>query len=73
MSIFDSDMSKAIQKHVIQRDLESIRIIDNDSIAELQGNDVVKSVLTKNGVKIETDMVLLSIGVTPNVELEYSN
>lgn len=47
MSIFDSDMSKAIQKHVIQRDLESIRIIDNDSIAELQGNDVVKSVLTK--------------------------
>lgn len=72
MSIFDSDMSKAIQKHVIQRDLESIRIIDNDSIAELQGNDVVKSVLTKNGVKIETDMVLLSIGVTPNVELAKS-
>lgn len=72
MSIFDSDMSKAIQKHVIQRDLESIRIIDNDSIAELQGNDVVKSILTKNGVKIETDMVLLSIGVIPNVELAKS-
>ena len=72
MSIFDPDMSKAIQKHVIQRDLENIRIIDNDTIAEIQGDDVVKSVITKNGVKIDTDLVLLSIGVKPNVELATS-
>lgn len=72
MSIFDPDMSEAIQKHVIQRDLENIRIIDNDTIAEIQGDDVVKSVITKNGVKIDTDLVLLSIGVKPNVELAAS-
>lgn len=72
MSIFDPDMSEAIQKHVIQRDLENIRIIDNDTIAEIQGDNTVKTVITKNGVKIDTDLVLLSIGVKPNVELAKS-
>lgn len=72
MSIFDPDMSEAIQKHVIQRDLENIRIIDNDTIAEIQGDVTVKSVVTKNGEKIDADLVLLSIGVKPNVELASS-
>lgn len=72
MSIFDEDMSEAIQKHVIQRDLENIRIIDNDTIAEIQGDDKVKTIVTKNGTKIDTDLLLLSIGVRPNIELASS-
>lgn len=72
MSIFDTDMSESIQKHVIQRDLESIRIIDNDTIAEIQGNEAVKTVITKSGTKLNTDLLLLSIGVKPNVELASS-
>ncbi len=72
MSIFDPDISSLIQKHVIQRDLENIRIIDNDTIEEIQGDSVVKRVITKNDINIDTDLVLLSIGVKPNVELASS-
>lgn len=69
MSVFDEDMSELIQKYIMQKDLEHVKIITNDTINRFEGTDTVKKVFTKNGLEINTDLVLIATGVTPNVEL----
>ncbi len=69
MSIFDDDMSEIVQKYIMQKDLEHVKIITNDTIDKFIGLDKVKKVITKNGLEIDTDLVLIATGVTPNVEL----
>lgn len=68
MSGFDDDMASIIQKYVIQKNLEQVKIINNDSIAVIEGENKVQRVITKKGQKIETDMVIISAGIRPNVE-----
>ena len=69
MSVFDEDMAEIIQKYVIQKNLEQVKIINNNNIATIDGKDSVESVKTINNRKIETDLVLLSAGIRPNVQL----
>ncbi len=69
MSLFDEDMAQLIQKFVLQRNLEQVKIINNDTIIAFEGDEYVKKAITKQGKKIETDFVVLSVGVRPNVEL----
>lgn len=69
MSIFDKDMANVIQKYVIQKNLEQVRIINNETISSIIGNENVEKIITSSGKEIETDMVILSIGVKPNVQI----
>lgn len=69
MSLFDDDMADLIQKYVLQRNLEQVKVVNNDTIIAFEGDKFVKKAITKSGKEIETDFVVLSIGVTPNVEL----
>lgn len=69
MSVFDDDISDLIKNHVLERDGKNIEIITSDAAVELIGEDEVKTVITKNGKRIDTDFVILAAGVKPNVEL----
>lgn len=46
-----------------------IKIICNDSVASILGDDRVKSVRLTNGSEIKADVVIASIGVSPNTKL----
>lgn len=69
MPIFDDDLAEIIQKFVIQKHLEQVRIINNATISSIEGNGKVEKIITSTGKEIETDMVVLSVGVRPNVQL----
>ncbi len=68
MPIFDNDLSEIIQKYVIQKHLEQVKIINNATISRIDGKNKVQKVITTDGKEIETDMVVLSVGVRPNVQ-----
>lgn len=72
MSLFDEDMAELIQKYILQRNLEQVKIINNDTITNFEGDEYIEKVITKQGKEIKTDFVVLSVGVTPNVELAKS-
>lgn len=69
MSVFDDEISDLIKNHIIEKDGKNIEIITSDAAVEFIGEDVVKTVVTKNGIRIDTDFVILAAGVRPNVEL----
>lgn len=46
-----------------------VDIILGDSVIDIQGEKTVEKVLTKNGREIDADIVLLSTGIKPNIEL----
>ena len=69
MSLFDEDMAELIQKYVLQRNLEQVKIVNNDTITAFAGDKYVQKAITKQGKEIETDFVVLCVGVRPNVEL----
>lgn len=69
MPVFDEDLSEIIQKYVIQKNLEQVRIINNETIVSIEGDKKVQKIITSSGKEIKTDMVVLSVGVRPNVEI----
>lgn len=69
MSVFDRDLANIIQKYVIQKNLEQVRIINNDTISHIKGKEKVEKIITENGKEIKTDMVVLSAGIKPNIQI----
>ena len=69
LNTFDLDMTSNIQKYLIEE--KNINIITNESLKKLIGDnkDSVKQVETSEGKLIDTDMVILALGVRPNIEL----
>lgn len=69
LNTFDLDMSSHIQKYLTEE--KNIKILTNDSLKRLVGNNEshVKKVETSEGKLIDADMVILALGVRPNVEL----
>ena len=66
LPLIANDMSKIIQKHLLDKGVE---LILDDGVDKFVGNDKVNKVITESGKKINTDLVLMSIGVKPNVSL----
>lgn len=46
-----------------------VRFIFDDGIVAIEGDDVVRSVTTRSGERLDADLVLVAAGVVPNVEL----
>ena len=63
---FDADMAQIVEDHLQDKGVE---VITNDGVAEFKGQNKVEKIITASGQELETDFVLLSIGVKPNVEL----
>lgn len=59
-----------IEAHVVHRTLTDlgIEIITNDDVARVEGGTAVTAVVLQSGRRIETDIIGLGIGLSPNVE-----
>lgn len=64
MPPLDADMAKIVANHLVHN---GVNLMLSTGFAGVSNNG--KTVLTNTGKEIETDMVLLSIGVRPNTEL----
>lgn len=62
----DSDMAVHVEKYLKGK---NINMILGDSVVELKGEPLVKQVVLQSGKVINSDFVIMSIGVKPNVEL----
>ncbi|CAD7766814.1 MAG: Coenzyme A disulfide reductase [Candidatus Argoarchaeum ethanivorans] len=62
----DIDISSELEKHFIQN---GVSIRSKEVVTKITGEQSVEAVELSSGDKIETDMVVLSIGVHPRIEL----
>jgi len=62
----DVDMSSELEKHYEEK---GVVIRSREVIRKVVGEKAVEAVELSSGDKIETDMVILSVGVRPNIEL----
>ena len=63
---FDDEFCIEAEKVLTDR---GIKIVANDSIAEIIGDSKVKAVRLSSGSEIKADVVIVSIGVSPNTKL----
>ena len=63
---FDADMVQIVEEHLSDK---GVKVVTGDGVAKFKGEEEVEKVVTASGKEIKTDLVLLSIGVKPNVEL----
>ncbi len=65
MTIVDPEMAAHVEKHF---EAHGVKILTSTKVMSFEGTDKVQMVVTDKG-KIASDMVVMSIGVRPNVEL----
>lgn len=65
LGVFDIEMARMLEKHIID---SGIRLITKDAVDKFEGMNNIEVVL-KSGKKIQTDMVILAIGVRPENKL----
>ena len=63
---FDDEFCIEAEKVLTDR---GIKIVGNDTVAAILGDDKVKSVRLTSGSEIKADVVIVSIGVAPNTKL----
>lgn len=66
LSMLDRDMSLMVSRHMAS---QGVKIIMETEVTALEGTDAVSGVAVKDGTTYPADMVILAIGVQPNVEL----
>ena len=69
LSMFDEDISSLIQQHILENSNNLVKIINEDTVTELIGDEYVKDVITSKGYGFETDMVVVAAGVRPVTDL----
>ncbi len=71
MNVYDDDMAELIQKHILEKDGDKVKIFNSQKVEQFIGdeNGFVKKVLTSEQEEIDTDFVIICAGVIPNTEL----
>ncbi|QUE87332.1 FAD-dependent oxidoreductase [Exiguobacterium alkaliphilum] len=69
MPPLDKDMACRVEDHLEKNGIE---LLLGETVTELVGDGHVERVVTESGKTIETDLVILSVGVRPNTELAKS-
>lgn len=69
LPIFDPEISDIIKNEIIKMSNGKVRIITNDAVVSFLGEDKVEKVVTSKGEVIDTDFVVIAVGVTPNTEI----
>lgn len=63
-------LSPEMAQHLQQmHEANGVRFIFDDGIAAIEGDEAVTAVMTQSGQRIKADLVLVAVGVVPNVEL----
>jgi NADPH-dependent 2,4-dienoyl-CoA reductase/sulfur reductase-like enzyme/rhodanese-related sulfurtransferase len=65
LRILDPDMARLVERHM---ESHGVKVLTGTKVEAIEGNGAVRSVLTSAG-RIAADMVVLAIGVRPNVTL----
>jgi Uncharacterized NAD(FAD)-dependent dehydrogenases len=73
MPAMDGDMSVYIEKHLKEKGVDfilgdSVTAIVNDK-NELSKDEIANKIILKSGREIEMDMVIMAVGIRPNVDL----
>ena len=66
MPTLDSEMSEELEKYL--RD-QKVTIITGDSATMFEGSPLVNKVILKSGRMLETDFVIMAVGIKPNISL----
>lgn len=66
LSVYDEDIALLVAQHMASR---GVKVVTNARAVELEGDEEVRSVVLADGQRYPADMVILAIGVRPNVEL----
>jgi len=66
MPAMDKDMALYIEKYLIEKD---INLVLADSVAAIEGEFPSTKVILSSGNKIETDFVIVAVGIKPNIKL----
>lgn len=69
MPPLDKDMACRVEDHLEKNGIE---LLLGETVTELVGDGHVERVVTESGKTIDTDLVILSVGVRPNTELAKS-
>lgn len=69
LSVFDEDISSLIQNYIMENCNGLVKIITDDIVSEFIGENTVKGVLTAKNQGFETEMVVISAGVKPVVDI----
>ena len=69
LPVFDEDISSLIQNYILENSNGRVKIITDDTVREFIGENEVKGVLTQNGHGLDTEMVVISAGVKPVVDI----
>lgn len=66
MPSMDADMTFRVEEHMREK---GVNLILSDTAKTIEGEKSVESVVTTNGLTIDTDIVILAAGVRPNTAL----
>ena len=66
MPALDDDIAIYLEKYLQEK---GVQVVLNDSVVALEGSPWVNKAILRSGREIETDLVVMAVGVRPNVEL----
>lgn len=72
LSVYDEEISSLIQTFILENSNDRVKILNEDSVSEFVGEDKVNGIVTQKGFGFETDMVIISAGVRPAVDIAVS-
>lgn len=66
MPALDSDMAAHLEEYLKSK---GIKVLLNEAVTELRGDAEVNQVVLKEGKVVDTDFVVMAVGIRPNVSL----
>lgn len=70
MAMFDEDISNEIEKFIMSRDGEKIKIYGEQYAVKFEGeNNIATKTITNKGDVIESDFIVICAGIVPNSEI----
>lgn len=69
LPIFDPEISDLIKDEILKMSKGKVEITTGDGVIAFEGSERVQRVITAKGQIIDTDMVIVAVGVTPNTEI----
>ena len=69
LSMLDSDIAELIIEYINEESNDYAKLLTNDTVVSFEGQDKVEEVITANGERFATDMVIMCAGIRPTVDI----
>ena len=69
LSMLDSDIAELIIEYINGESNDYAKLLTNDTVVSFEGKDKVDEVITANGERFATDMVIMCAGIRPTVDI----